>query len=98
MLFLKSHKNHSFLLIAILVFSCRIKQDKPIPAVKAKQIDTIPNMMSKNNRDDTVVLDEYFVDSNHIGRNKHNKVEVSRFRVQDDDYLTINFYAKSPEK
>lgn len=44
---------------------------------------------------DTVGLEERFVDSLHIGRRHHNKVEVSQSLEDDGIYVVIQFYAKA---
>jgi hypothetical protein len=46
-------------------------------------------------RADTVKLEEFFVDSLHIGKKKFNKVEVSRFGSSDSFFVVIKFYSRS---
>jgi hypothetical protein len=46
-------------------------------------------------RQDTTMLDEHFVDSLHIGRKHHNKVEVSQYSRGDSIYVIIRFYARA---
>lgn len=49
-------------------------------------------------RQDTTVLEKYFVDSLNIGRKHHNKVEFSQFSRNDRTYVIIRFYAKAGAK
>jgi len=46
-------------------------------------------------RQDTTMLEEHFVDSLHIGRKHHNKVEISQFSKSDSIYVIIRFYARA---
>jgi hypothetical protein len=43
---------------------------------------------------DTMALDEHFVDSLHIGKKHHNKVDVSQYSQGDSIYVIIRFYAR----
>ena len=43
---------------------------------------------------DTTVLREHFTDSLHVGRKRHNKVEVSQYSKGDSISVVIQFYAK----
>ena len=47
---------------------------------------------------DTVQLEEFFADSLNIGRNKYNKIELSRYQTLDSNWVIIKFYSKSNEK
>lgn len=46
-------------------------------------------------RQDSTVLQVHLVDSLHVGRKHHNKVEVSQVLDHDGIYVVIRFYAKT---
>lgn len=45
-------------------------------------------------RHDTARLEEHFVDSLHVGRKHHNKVEVTQYSQGDSIYVIIHFYVR----
>src|SRR5262249_54416878 len=46
------------------------------------------------NVSDTAKLEEFFVDSLHIGQKQFNKVEISRFSTPDSFFVVIKFYSR----
>ncbi|MBS1732224.1 MAG: hypothetical protein JST02_02915 [Bacteroidetes bacterium] len=42
--------------------------------------------------------EEIFIDSTHIGKKGHNKIELLKYRISDSNYVVINFYTKSAGK
>jgi hypothetical protein len=55
-------------------------------SVRQSQAEIIP--------EDTILLQEVFIDSLNIGRKKLNKVEVSKYRATDSDYIEVKFYTR----
>jgi len=80
-------------LILIFLLSC---QNKPSPkATILNIVDTIKATKQTNTTEtDTTQLEEFFVDSLNIGRKQRNKIEVSKYRTIDSNYVLIKFYAK----
>ena len=44
---------------------------------------------------DTAKLEEFYVDSVHIGRKKFNKIELSKYSNADSTWVSIKFYSRS---
>jgi hypothetical protein len=84
-------------LILIFLFSC---QNKPqAKATVLKVVDTIQTNTQRNTVEkDTTQLEEFFVDSLNIGRKQLNKIEISKYRAVDSNYVVTKFYSKQKNK
>ena len=86
----------------ILLISCQTRQEKTIAITSP--IDTIPFTVTTQIANeslsikDTTQLEEFFTDSLNIGRKFYNKIEVSKYRAADSNYVIIKFYSKQNGK
>ena len=77
----------------ILLFSCKNKPE--IKVTVQKTVDTSQNIMQIIDvKKDTILLEEFFVDSVNIGKKSFNKIELSKYRIADSGYVLIKFYSK----
>lgn len=60
----------------------------------SNNIDSIQKGHTEIIHKDIVQLEEVFIDSLNIGRKNFNKVEVSKYRTSDSNYVDIKFYTK----
>lgn len=79
-------------LTLILIFSCQSSPNKAISHVAS--IDTVEPIKEIKPQKDTVELEEYFADSTNVGRKSLNKIEVSKYRIADSNYVIIRFFSK----
>ncbi len=80
-----------FGLIFFCLLSCQNQQDK---SIASNNLDTSLKKTTETTQEDTVQLEEIFIDSLTIGRKKFNKVEVLKYRGTDSNYVDIKFYTK----
>ena len=71
------------MIVSVLVFVNLVMKSYAEPAWK--------------NPADTIKLEEFFVDSLHIGKKKFDKVEISRFSSSDSFLVVIKFYSRAGE-
>jgi len=83
----------AYILIAILFLtSCTSKkEEKPITPKKKTQ-KTI--QVVKEPQAVTTEIIETFTDSLHIGKKKNCKIEIIKYSISDQNYVTIKFYTK----
>lgn len=81
------------LLIMLLLLSCKDRRLYKEPLTTIPLVDTV--QIGDNNLQQSIAtLEEYYVDSLHIGRKSFNKVEMLKYRSLDSSYVIIKFYSK----
>jgi hypothetical protein len=84
-------RGFSLPLILILILSCQDSADKIISVVS---LDTVRPTKKIEVQKDTAQLEEYFADSTNIGRRSLNKIELSKYRAADSNYIVIHFFSQ----
>lgn len=77
-------------LVIITITSCQNTQEKNVTS----NIDTSQTALAETILNDTVKIEELFIDSSTIGRKNQNKVEVYNYSKTDSTYIDIKFYSK----
>lgn len=77
-------------LVIITITSCQNTQEKNV----ISNIDTSQTALAETILNDTVKIEELFIDSSTIGRKNQNKVEVYNYSKTDSTYIDIKFYSK----
>jgi hypothetical protein len=106
-------KFQSVIIFLILLAACQNRQHQPVVStpVKTDSQQVLPvnkpgttqpeSRLDKQDHEehpDTTILGEFFADSLHIGKRKHNKIELFSYRNADSNYVVIKFYAKAANK
>jgi hypothetical protein len=88
-------KSHPGLLIFLFVL-CQAEQIKR--GVNIPPVATVQKAHKLKAFNDTIQPEEFFVDSLNIGRKRFNKIEVSKYRNHDSNYVIIKFFSKQNRK
>jgi len=86
-----------YLILTFIFFlSCQDRQSKIVSSNNLA--DTIQPIAEIKSQDDKPQLEEFFIDSLNIGRKSFNKIELSKYRTADSNYVVIKFFSKKSEK
>jgi hypothetical protein len=87
-----------FRLVLVFLISCQSRQEKTVTVTSS--MDTIPFVDTAQITNDVIFIknatqpEEFFADSLNIGRKSFNKIEISKYRTLDSNYVVIKFYTK----
>jgi len=79
-------------LTLILFLSCQSRPDNAVSSVAS--IDTFKSIKEIKSLNDTTQLEDFFSDSLNVGRKSFNKIEISKYRTVDSNYVIIRFFSK----